>query len=173
MRNKVRTIPLAMIFFPCLMLAQGSSQATDIARTALGAALAHSMLGDTRPGPLLVDVAAFSSRLKAVVGEDIDANQVISAVGERGRSATRSTALECSGVPPSATCKVQDDGIYFTLDSVLVAGDRAEAFVRYWFTTYKGPKRDQAFLAFVQVRVELERGASGWQAVRRQNVLRS
>ena len=173
MRNKVRTIPLALIFFPCLTLAQGASQATDIARTALEAAFAQSAIGDSRPGPLLVDVATFASHLKAVVGEEIDPSRVISVVGERGRSATRSAALECTGVPPGTSCKVQDNGIYFALDSVVVTGDRAEAFVRYLFTVYKGPNRDRAFLAFVQVRVELARGASGWQAVRRQNVLRS
>jgi hypothetical protein len=155
------------------MLAQGSSQATDIARTALGAALAQSAVGDSRPGPLLIDVTAFSRHLKAVVGEDVDASEVISSVGQRGRPGVLSTALECTGLPPRAICKVQDDGIYFTLDSVLVAGDRAEAFVRYSFTIYKGAKRDRPYVAFVQVRVEIERGASGWHVVRRHNVLRS
>lgn len=173
MRNKLRAISLALILVPWPVFAQGSSQSTDIARTALSAAIAYSAVGENRSGPLWIDLATFSRLMKTAIGEDIDPTQVMSAAGERGRPATRSTALACTGVSLQEICKVNDDGIYFTLDSVLVAGDRAEAFVRYRFTVYKGPKRDRPFLAFAQLRVELERRAVGWQVVRRENVLRS
>jgi len=152
---------------------QESSDATSVARAALVASLEYSVLGTARPGPIFVDAEAFSRAIRRAMGENLDVDAIVAAVGSRGRPATGLEALSCEGEPGRAVCSVSENGVYFSLDSLTLSGTRAAAYVRYRYTTRIGPNREVPYVGFVQLRVELQRGSSGWIVTERTVTMRS
>lgn len=142
----------------------------SVAKAAIMGALDQAPTGNVRRGPVFIDASSFSRLLRAATGEDVDIESVAAAAGTRAVP-SRSGKVTCDY--SVGLCQVAEDGLLITIDSLSLTSTGGEALVTYEFNTRRGSNREFIHLAFVQVRLVLQRDGDNWRVTRREITMRS
>jgi len=155
-----------------LLPAQDAPSATDLARLALQAAIQRATVNDITPRTKLIDAAAFSDRLNNGAGPIISVDSLLAIAGPGSAVSDWAKARTCIDGPDGRSCRLRDNGLFFTLDSAAVGVGIAELYVRYVYPTTLGPRK-LPYIGFVQLRIKLEQEGAAWKVVDVQNAMRS